>query len=174
MHKIKYVFAQLVSFLDNDKFRRIVDKYKGNHYAKSFTCWNQLPVLMFGQLFARISLRDLILAVQAHQGKSYHLGFGNSVTRSNLAKANQNRDYRIFEEFAYYMIEIARKKCINSAFKLNGNVYSFDSTTMTSVWKSFGGLSSASIKEVSKYILFMTLRLKFQRYFISQLHLSTI
>jgi len=85
---------------------------------------------MFGQLCARVSLRDLIIAVQAHQGKSYHLGFGSSVTRSNLAKANQNRDYKIFEEFAYYMIDLARKKRINNVFKLNGNVYAFDSTTI--------------------------------------------
>ncbi len=85
---------------------------------------------MFGQLYTRISLQDLILAVQANRGKSYHPSFGNSVTRSNLTKANQNRDYRIFEEFAYYMIEIARKKRINDIFKLNGNVYAVDSTTI--------------------------------------------
>jgi len=130
MYNAKYVFAQLISFLDYQKFRRLSDKYKGNHYVKTFTCWNQLLVLMFGQLCARVSLRDLIIAVQAHQGKSYHLGFGSSVTRSNLAKANQNRDYKIFEEFAYYMIDLARKKRINNVFKLNGNVYAFDSTTI--------------------------------------------
>ena len=63
---------------------------------------------MFGQLSGRESLRDLIVAVEAHSSKAYHLGFGKSVTRSNLAKANQNRDYHIFEEFAYYMVEQAR------------------------------------------------------------------
>ena len=41
MNKEKYVFAQLVSFLNEDKFRRIVDKYQGNRYVKHLTCWNQ-------------------------------------------------------------------------------------------------------------------------------------
>ena len=96
MHNRKFVFAQLVSFLDRNKFNYIVSKYLGDNYVKRFTCWNQLLVLMFGQLSGRESLRDLIVAVEAHNNKAYHLGFGKSVSRSNLAKANQNRDYHIF------------------------------------------------------------------------------
>ena len=59
MNKDKYVFAQLVGFLDNFKFLRIVKKYDGDKYVKSYTCWNQLLTLMFGQLSNRESLRDL-------------------------------------------------------------------------------------------------------------------
>ena len=115
MNKDKYVFAQMVGFLDNFKFLRIVKKYDGNHYVKHFTCWNQLLTLMFGQLCNRESLRDLIVALNAHQEKCYHLGVGKHVTRSNLAKANENRDYRIFEDFAVIHADdpirhIARKR----------------------------------------------------------------
>ena len=131
MNKSKYVFAQLVEFLDYDKFRHIVDKYKGNHYVKHFTCWNQLLTLMFGQLSNRESLRDLIIAIEAHYQKCYHLGLGKHVTRSNLAKANTNRDYRIFEEYAYYLVSEARRKRVTDIFKLDGNVYAFDSTTIS-------------------------------------------
>lgn len=137
MNKDKYVFAQMVEFLDNYKFLRIVKKYDGNKYVKHFTCWNQLLTLMFGQLCNRESLRDLIVALNAHQEKCYHLGVGKHVTRSNLAKANENRDYRIFEDFAFYMISEARKKRINDIFKLNGNVYAFDSTTIDLCLKLF-------------------------------------
>ena len=108
MLKDKYVFSQLVKFLDNDKFRHLVDKYDGDKYVKSYTCWDQLLTLMFGQLSNRESLRDLIVALEAHAGKVYHLGIGKSVTRSNLSKANEQRDYRIFEEFAFFMIAEAR------------------------------------------------------------------
>ena len=66
MNQDKYVFAQLVEFLNNNKFRRIVDKYDGNRYVKHFTCWNQLLAMMFGQLSNRESLRDLIVALEAH------------------------------------------------------------------------------------------------------------
>ena len=105
MNKDKYVFAQLVEFLDCFKFRRIVAKYQGDKYIKFFSCWNQLLVMMFGQLAKCESLRDLIVALEAHWRKLYHLGMGKSVTRSNLAKANEQRDYRIFEDFAYHLAQ---------------------------------------------------------------------
>lgn len=130
MNQGKYVFAQLTEFLPGRVFDGIVEKYNGNKYVKHFTCWNQLLVMIFGQLSNRDSLRDLIVSLDAHHLKSYHLGFGKSVTRSNLAKANESRDYRIFEEFAYYLIGIARKKLLNDDFEVKGKVYAFDSTTI--------------------------------------------
>lgn len=131
MNKEKYVFAQLVSFLDNFKFLRIVKKYNGDHYVKHFTCWNQLLTLMFGQLSNRESLRDLIIAIEAHRSKCYHLGLGREMVRkTTLATANQNRDYRIFEEFAFFMMDQARAKRATDIFNLGGHVYAFDSTTI--------------------------------------------
>ena len=131
MNKDKYVFAQLIEFLNNDKFRRLVDKYDGNHYVKHLTCWNQLLALMFGQLSNRESLRDLIVALEAHQSKCYHLGLGRKpIAKTTLATANQNRDYRIFEEFAFYMMAQAREKRAADIFKFGGKVYAFDSTTI--------------------------------------------
>ena len=130
MNKEKYVFAQLISFLNEDKFRRIVNKFQGNRYIKHFTCWNQLLSLMFRQLSNRESLRDLIIALDAHHSKCYHLGIGRNVSRSSLSRANQDRDYHIFEEYAYYLINEARQKRATEIFKLGGNIYAFDSTTI--------------------------------------------
>ena len=129
--KTSYVFSQLVSVaLDRNHFNYLVRKYEGDKYVKYFTCWNQLLVMMFGQLCNRESLRDLTNAVAAHQKKCYHLGFGKHVSKTNLAYANSNRDYRIFEEYAYYLIAEARKKRATDIFQLGGNVYAFDSTTI--------------------------------------------
>ena len=130
MNNDKYVFSQLTSFLDRNHFNYLVRKYEGDRYVKYFTCWNQMLALMFGQLSNRESLRDLIIALEAHRGKCYCLGMGKHVTRSNLAKANENRDCRIFEDFAYRMIDEARRKRCTDIFKLEGNVYAFDSTTI--------------------------------------------
>ena len=103
MNKDKYVFAQLIEFFDNNKFRHLVDKYDGNRYVKHFTCWNQLLAMMFGQLSNRESLRDLIVAFEAHRAKQYHLGLGRKpIAKTTFASANQNRDYRIFEDFAFW------------------------------------------------------------------------
>lgn len=132
MNQGKYVFAQLTDFLPRRTFDRIVQAHNGNKHVRSFTCWNQMLCMVFGQLTARDSMRDLMLSIEAHQSKYYHLGFGSTVTRRNLGKANEKRTYKIFEEFAYALIEQARKSCYSSDFevKVDGNVYALDSTTI--------------------------------------------
>ncbi len=130
MNNGKYVFAQLTQFLPQRVFDGFVTKYSGNKHIRHFTCWNQLLCMIFGQLTNRDSLRDLIVAIDAHSRKTYHLGFGKSVTRSNLAKANENRSSKIFEEYAYHLIAVARRKRANDNFEIKGKVYAFDSSTI--------------------------------------------
>ena len=154
----KYVFAQLIEFLPQKTFQRIVMKYQGDKYIKSFSCWNQLLIMMYGQLSGCESLRELVCITTAHSPKSYHLGFGKSlITRSNLAKANANRDCKIFEEFAYKMISIAQKKRITREFEISGRFYAFDSTTIDLClnlfwWASFrkykGGIKVHTLYDV--------------------------
>lgn len=124
------MFSQLLSFLDPFVFLRISKKYGGDKYVKTFSCWNQLAVMMFGQLSNRESLRDLVLATHAHANKAFHLGFGKHASKSTLADANANRDYRIFEEFAYRVMAEARQCRATEIFKLGGKVYAFDSSTI--------------------------------------------
>jgi len=131
MHEGKYVFSQLIEQLPQKYFQRLVVKYDGDKYVKHFSCWNQLLVMMFGQLYGCERLRELVSIISAHSRKTYHLGFGKEeIKLANLAKANTNRNYRIFEEFAMKLIEIAQNKRINIPFELNGKFYAFDSTTI--------------------------------------------
>lgn len=131
MNNGKYVFSQVVSFLPARIFDRCVANYNGNKWVKHFTCWNQLLCMMFGQLSNRDSLRDLMICIGAHKAKHYHLGFGKNVSRSNLANANEKRDYRLYEQFAYELIAEARECCIAETdfnLSIEGNVYAFDSS----------------------------------------------
>jgi hypothetical protein len=130
MNDGKYIFSQLTSFLPQRVFDRLVIKYDGNKYVKHFTCWNQLLCMIFGQLTSRNSLRDLAVIIEAHKNKTYHLGFGKSVSKSNLSKANTKRNSKIFEEFAYHLIDIAQTKLQNDNFEIKGKVYAFDSSTV--------------------------------------------
>lgn len=132
MNQGKYVFAQVTEFLPRRIFDRIVKAHGGNKYVKSFTCWNQMLCMVFGQLSSRESMRDLMLRLEAHRPKYYHLGFGTTVSRRNLGTANEKRSYRIFEEFAYVLIGEARKSCYRDDFEidLEGNVYALDSSTI--------------------------------------------
>lgn len=133
MNSGKYVFAQVAEFLPARIFDKYVEKYSGNKKVRHFTCWNQMMCMMFGQISNRDSLRDLLVCIEAHPAKYYHMGFGKNVSRSNLAVANEKRDCRIYEQFAYELISVARSICTNDGdFRLSikDNVYAFDSTTI--------------------------------------------
>jgi hypothetical protein len=131
MNQGKYVFSQIVTFLPARIFDRCVLALNGDKWTKHFTCWNQLLCMMFGQFSSRDSLRDLLVCINAHKPKHYHLGFGKNISRSNLAEANEKRNCKIFEMFAYEMIAEAQKIAIpenDPGLTVTGNVYAFDST----------------------------------------------
>jgi len=133
MNTGKYVFSQATDFLSFDDFNKFLKKYKGNYKIKPFSCWNQLLCMLFGQLAKRESLSDLVTCLQTQQTKWYHLGLGTTITKSNLAYANENRDWRMYADFAYTLIAKARKICTASSdfeLKIDGNVYAVDSTTI--------------------------------------------
>lgn len=133
MNAGKYVFSQVIGFLSFDDFNKFVKKYKGNYKIKSFSCWNQLLCMLFGQLANRESLSDLVTCLQTQRSKWYHLGLGTTISKSNLAYANEKRDWHIYADFAYLLIAKARKICTaSSEFELaiEGHVYAVDSTTI--------------------------------------------
>ena len=128
-----YVFSQVVSFLDPNDFKKCVARYDGNYKAKEFSCWHQLLCMMFGQLSNRESLSDLVLCLQTQRNKWYHLGIGNSISKSNLAYANEHRDWRIFADFAYLLIAKSRQSIApNDTHELfeNHSIYAVDTTTI--------------------------------------------
>jgi len=132
MNQGRYVFTQLVDFLPRKNFEWLVKKYDGNKYVKSFTCWNHLLVLLYGQLSNREGLRDLIVSITPFKSAFHHLGFGKNVSRSNLGKANEIREVKIFQEFADKMVSIAReKRGAVKDFFISNNVYAFDSSTIS-------------------------------------------
>jgi hypothetical protein len=133
MNTGKYVFAQVTEVLPINEFAKCVAKFRGNYQVKHFSCWHQLMCMLFGQLSNRESLSDLATCLESQRGKWYHLGMGTGVSKSNLAYANEHRDWRIFAEYAYIIIDHARKICVSSNefdLDIDGNVYAVDSTTI--------------------------------------------
>lgn len=133
VHQGHYVFTQVISFLSQHMFNQCVEKFSGDHRVRNLTCWHQFLGMAFGQLGKRESLRDLCLCFEAHRKKLYHLGFSESLRRVTLRDANEQRDYRIYESFAYILIEKARKLYIDDtefSLELSNVVYALDSTTI--------------------------------------------
>jgi hypothetical protein len=103
MNKGKYVLTQLIDLIHHEEFMRCVDRYQGNYRVRSFTCWHQFICLCFGQLTHRDSLRDIVVCLEAHQSKLYHLGISNGVSRSTLAEANEKSNLH-FGSSLYYEV----------------------------------------------------------------------
>ncbi|MCY4288727.1 MAG: DUF4372 domain-containing protein, partial [Aestuariivita sp.] len=66
----------------------------------SFRGTQQYRVMALAQLNRRSSLRDLVICRWAHGEKLYHLGIPNGESRTTLAKANENRDWRLDADYA--------------------------------------------------------------------------
>ena len=132
MHAGKLVFAQVMEAAPWHTFRRLVAKYHGDFNVRSFSCLDQFLCMAFAQLTYRESLRDIEACLRAHPGKLYHLGLRGAVSRSVLADANEARDWRIYCEFAYALIRIARRLYAAAplGIELANTVYALDATTI--------------------------------------------
>lgn len=127
------VFSQIIAFIPKYEFDKCVKRYNGNYRVRSFTCWEQFLVMSFAQLTNRESLRDIELCLSAIGSKLYHSGIRSRVTRSTLADANEQRDWRIYSDFATVLIHEAKKLYFNDAsfiLDIDNIVYAFDSTTI--------------------------------------------
>ena len=132
MNQGKTIFSQVIDFLPKKKFRQCVKRYDGNHRIRSFTCYDQFLCMTFAQLTYRESLRDIECCLRAMQEKLYHIGIRGKVSRSTLADANENRDWRIYSDFAQILIHEARRLYVDDDFglELEETVYALDSSTI--------------------------------------------
>jgi hypothetical protein len=114
------------------EFQKCVDRYHGEYQQKSFSCWDQFLAMAFAQFTYRESLRDIEACLRSMSGKLYHMGFRGKVARSTLADANENRDWRIFADFAQVLIGIARPLYAHDPIgvELDQSLYALDSTTI--------------------------------------------
>ena len=108
MRQGKLVFAQLSEHLPRPVFLSFASRHAGRYPTLSFSHWDQFLCMMFAQLTARSSLRDIVTCLHGQRSKLYHAGFRGNIARSTLADANEKRSYQIFEEFALHLISIAR------------------------------------------------------------------
>ena len=132
MNTGRTVFSQIMDFLPLPEFRKGVARYRGNYKIQKFSCMDQFLCMAFAQLTYRESLRDIETCLRSMQSKLYHMGIRNRISRSTLADANENRDWRIYGDFAQVLIHIARSFYVEEEFglELDQTVYALDSTTI--------------------------------------------
>jgi hypothetical protein len=133
VNKGKFVFAQLVSLINRYEFDKCVLRYEGDYKVQDFNCWCQFLTMMFGQLTHRESIRDIITCLNAHQNKVYHFGIKKVVAHSTLTRANENRDWHIYKDYATYLIDLVRPLYHSDNdfdLDLDNPIYALDSTTI--------------------------------------------
>jgi hypothetical protein len=134
MNSGKYVFAQILQFVNQYEFEKCVVRYKGDHGVRELNCWNQFVQLFFGQLTSLNSLRDICTCLKAHKKKLYHLGIKQNVNQSTLSRANEKRDWRIFADFGEYLIRTVRPLYANTPIPnidIKNEIFAIDSTTIS-------------------------------------------
>ena len=149
----RYIFAQVMDFLPRYEFKKIVKKYNADFHAKNLNSYNQLLHLLFGQLTGCASLHEIILCLTAHSDVIYHLGIRKAVQVSSLARANETRDYHIFEEFGRYLIHSVRPLYAKESIQdtsVDNVIYALDSTTISTSIKlatwALGKYSKGAVK----------------------------
>lgn len=132
MNTGRTVFSQIMELLPHWDFRKCVKRYHGDRKIQKFSCMDQFLCMAFAQLTYRESLRDIEVCLRGNQPKLYHMGIRSSISRSTLADANENRDWRIYADFAQILISIAKDLYAKDDFGINlqNEVYALDSTTI--------------------------------------------
>jgi len=132
MHAGRFMFSQLMDFLPKYEYSKCVRRYRGNHRIRAFSCYDQFLCMAFGQLTYRESLRDIVTCLGVLKTKLFHIGIRGNVSRSTLADANENRDWRIYADFAQVLIAEARGLYADEDFgiELNNTVYALDASTI--------------------------------------------
>ena len=132
MNSGRLIFSQIMDFLPRKQFLKCVQRYRGNYKVQSFSCLDQFLCMAFAQLTYRESLRDIEVCLRAMKPRLYHMGIRGNIARSTLADANENRDWRIYADFAQTLIHTARRLYANDDFgvELEETVYALDSTTI--------------------------------------------
>ena len=135
MNEGKYIFTQVCSLIPRQIFQRLVAKYQGDYHVRDFNCTTQLRYMLFGQLTSCESLRDICLCLKAHENILYALGIATSVNESSLSRANEKRDYRIYEGLGKALIKIVQplysKMRLEYIAPQDHDLYALDSTTIS-------------------------------------------
>ena len=134
MNSGKYVFRQLLDFVNQYEFDKCVTRYFGNYRIRNLKCWTQFVQLLFGQITSLDSLRSICICLKAHNQQLYHLGVKQCVDHTTLSRANEKRDWQIFADFGDYLIRLVRPLYANSPVPnvdIDNEVFALDSTIIS-------------------------------------------
>src|ERR1035437_1643677 len=132
MNSGRYVLSQVLDLVERKLLSRLVQHYDAESRIRHFGCRQQFICMAFAQLTWREGLRDIATCLNAKPEALYHLGFCQPVAKSTLADANEQRDWRLWEDLAKNLMRKARTLYAGEdlGLELESTVYALDSTTI--------------------------------------------
>ena len=132
MYEGKLIFSQLMDFVPWRRFQTCVERYRGDYKVKTYSSAEQFRVMAFAQLTYRHSLREIETCLRAVKSKLYNMGIHSTICHSNLAHANNQRDWRIHADFAQVLIQRAKQLYLDEdlGLDLDATVYALDASTI--------------------------------------------
>lgn len=126
----KTVFSQIMTFVPWRTFQKITDAYGGDLKVRTLKTHQFFRVMAFSQLTNRRSLRDTVVTLRAMKSRWFHMGI-TAVSLNNLSNAGQQRNWKIFADFAQVLMVEAKKLYADASRddRLDAKVYALDSTT---------------------------------------------
>ena len=131
MNSGRYTLTQVLDLVERKTLTRLAERY--HIRTRHFGCRQQLICMGFAQLTWRESLRDIEECLNAKGPAAlYHLGLREPVARVTLAEANEQRDWRLWQDLATGLIKRARRLYAGEdlGLELDETIYALDSTTI--------------------------------------------
>ncbi|MDZ4824563.1 MAG: IS4 family transposase [Flavobacteriales bacterium] len=98
------LFAQVVSLLPGDAFKKIIKKHKADKHSKGLNCWTHLVSMLFCQLASAGSVRDISNGLPSIAGNIFHLGCSQSPSKSSISYINKHRSSDVFRDMFYALL----------------------------------------------------------------------
>ena len=131
MNEGRLIFTQVIDLLDRKEFQRCINLHPMPRVSRSMTARDQFLAMAFAQITFREGLRDIEACLRG-SNHLYAMGIRGNITRTNLAYANEFRDWRVYEALAQILIRKARRLYAEDSNELDLEelVYAIDSTTI--------------------------------------------
>ena len=132
MNSGRYTVSQVIELVERTTLSRLAARYGAEERVRHFKCRQQFICMVFAQMTSRESLRDITTCLNARAETLYHLGFTEPVAKLTLADANDQRDWRIWEDIAKSLMRKARPLHAGEdlGLDLENTIYALDSTTI--------------------------------------------
>lgn len=124
------LFGQLLNEFSRLAFVNLVHKHQTERCAKGFSSWDHFVSMLFCQLAQAKSLREICDGLRCCLGKLVHIGMQDGPRRSTLAYANQHRNWELFQDLFFVMLQRCQEVAPGKKFPFKNKLLSMDATTI--------------------------------------------